>query len=406
MDSTGQLTDISAPIDFNTHDVTPPPLQKEKWTVQSLALDLSGSCNLSCRYCAEAASQPVRRPMDVETIGAALNYLFPGREMKCNTTLRFGSGEPLMALPLLKEIEKRLKRISIKNKTFVNNVFLTTNGTLIDDEVREWLISTLWHVKMSFDGPKSIQDHWRITKDKKGTYDKIKPVIETLAKKMKQKFSTTAVLCKDADPQVVFDESAALGVQRIELVPVVNYDEAVYPDHSDIEKYTEFVQNHARTIAEKTGNKRIPGLTRFSDRVCRVMGYNNFRIPCGAGRNFYGVGPDGALYPCFRFIGIEKFILGNVYSGLDHNAVNSFLSGPGRPYEKRTSCSKCWAAPLCGGPCFACSELFGPGNGEPLPVHCAYVMADAKAAVWLVNTLRKKNPVRLLSFLPEVARVI
>jgi uncharacterized protein len=398
--------DASMPEGFNSNDVTPPFLTKSKWLVTSLALDLSGTCNLSCRYCAERASQPERSPMNMDVLDAAINYIFPEGKMKYNTTIRIGSGEPLMALPLLKEIERRLILISLKKTPQLNDVFITTNGTLIDDEALKWLLSTSWHIKISFDGPKVIHDHWRVTNDNRGTYDKIKPIIQVLAKEKQRKFSTTSVLCKGADPQKVFDEAAGMGVQRIELVPVAHHDKENYPENDDIEKYIEFVQNYSKTFEKRTDNEQIPTLTRFSDSVCRVMGYKNSRIACGAGRNFFGVGPDGLLYPCFRFIGIKEYVLGSVFSGLNNKAVSVFMNNAGRPYEERTSCKRCWAAPLCGGPCFACSEIFGPGNGEPLAIHCAYMIANAKAAISLVNTLRKTNPEHLLSFLPEIVRFV
>jgi uncharacterized protein len=401
-----EYIDTNKPKGFNREDVEPPYLKKGKWLIQSLALDISGTCNFSCKYCAEGATQPKRFPMNMETVKAALNFIFPQEKMNCNTTLRFGSGEPLLAFPLLKEIEKQLNFLSKKNKPFINDLFITSNGYLLNDEILNWLISSNCHFKISFDGPKTYQDFWRITNNHQGTYDKIKPIIQTCAKKMHGRFSITAVLCKGSDPNKVFREVANLGVERIELVPVVSHNSSIYPDYEDIKKYYKFVQNYAHSIYNKTKDAHIPELTRFTDCVRRVMGYNNLRIPCGAGRNFFGVGSDGILYPCFRFIGIKKYALGTVYSGIESNAYASFLSGTGRPYEERNSCQDCWAAPLCGGPCFSCSELFGPGNGEPVNIHCLYIMADAKAAIWLVNKLKRNDPQRLLSFLPEYARVI
>ena len=394
---------IEAPEGFNSNDVAPPFLTKNEWPVNSLALDLCGTCNLSCRYCAEMATQPKRDPMSMDIIDAAFNFIFPGGAMNYNTTFRFGSGEPLLALELLKGIERRLKYISRRNRPFLNDVFLTTNGTLINEEALKWLLSTSWHIKISFDGPKEIHDRWRVTKGNLGTYDKIKPVIQVLAKNKQRKFSITSVLCKDADPQKIYDEAVNLGVQRIELVPVMHHDKEMHPSYIDIKKYDEFVNNYSMTYLNETYNETIPTLTRFSDCICRVMGYNNSRISCGAGRNFFGVGPDGLLYPCFRFIGIKEFALGNVFTGVDKRAVSVFTKGAGRPFEERSSCKKCWAAPICGGPCFACSEMFGPGNGEPSAVHCAYMRINANAAISLVNKLRKTNPNRLLSFLPAIA---
>ncbi len=394
------------PEGFNPDDVAPPPLSQGQLHVQSLALDVSGSCNLACRYCAEAASQPKRNPMDIETLHVALDFIFPHGKIIGHTSLRFGSGEPLLAFPLLKEVVERIKKMGSHNGSQGPDFFLTTNGTLIDSDVSEWLISSGWHVKISFDGPKSVQDSWRVTKDNRGTYDRIKPVIEALTKKMRHRFSVTAVLCRGADPGKVFDEIVGMGVDRIELVPVVHHDRSILPDASDLASYREFVQEYASRFVEKKKGQKIPVLTRFAEKVCRVMGYNNLRVPCGAGRSFYGVGPEGTLYPCFRFVGIKGYVLGNVHSRLDDKLVSAFRSGPGRPYEERIPCRHCWAAPICGGPCFSCSELFGPGYGKPLALHCAYVLADARAAVWLVNRLRKSDPERLLSFLPEVSKIV
>ena len=191
-------------------------------------------------------------------------------------------------------------------------------------------------------------------------------------------------------------------MRRIELVPVAHQHESILPGPGDIERYKVFVNNYARRYLDCAEGKNIPALVRFENCVARVMGYGVQRIPCGAGRSFIGVGPDGYLYPCFRFIGLSRYRIGRLPTGLDAEAAVAFQHGPGRSYERRTPCRECWAAPLCGGPCFACAEMFGPGNGQPLPLHCAYTLADAQAAVWLVTQLRQRAPERLLSFLPYV----
>jgi hypothetical protein len=49
--------------------------------------------------------------------------------------------------------------------------------------------------------------------------------------------------------------------------------------------------------------------------------------------------------------------------------------------------------------------MFGPGDGEPIGLHCRYVLADARAAVWLVGQLRRSHPEALLSFIPYTLRL-
>jgi uncharacterized protein len=393
------------PPGFDPAYVAPPPLGEGPWHVSSLALDVAGSCNLACRYCAEAATQPRRQPMSQETLEAAWRFLFPDGQPRKGFSIRLGSGEPLLALSLLRQLARLVDQGNESTADERPAVFLTTNGTLVDGPVRDWLVSSAWYVKLSLDGPKSIHDNWRVTPGGRGTFVQVAEAVADLAQRMQDRFSVTAVLCRGADPEEVFEAIASLGVRRIELVPVVHHDNSILPGAADVERYERFIENYARRYLDDAEEKDIPALIRFENRVVRVMGYNVRRVPCGAGRSFIGVGPDGDLYPCFRFIGLAPYWMGRLSTGLDMEAAVAFQHGPGRSYERRTPCRECWAAPLCGGPCFACAEMFGPGNGQPLDLHCAYILADARAAVWLVNQLRQRTPERLLSFLPDVGGI-
>jgi uncharacterized protein len=338
--------------------------------------------------------------MDQATLKAALDFAFPNGRIPLNASLRFGSGEPLLAASLLRKcIESMTGTRGRKPPRRVPSIFLTTNGILIDDETAKWLKESRVNVKISLDGPRHIHDAWRITREGRGTYDRIAPAVKRVVRKMRSKVSVTAVLCQGADPKEVFDAITGLGVRRVELVPAVHHDQSIMPRPKDAARYEEFVFSHAEQYL-RSRKRDIPELVRFARKVPRVMGYDNHRTPCAAGRTFFAVDPEGDLYPCFRFVGIRGYRLGNVNSGFNKKKIMAFLKGPGRPYEKRTPCRKCWAAPLCGGPCYSCSELFGPGDGNPIELHCAYVHADAKAAVWLVQELRRQDPKRLLSFFP------
>jgi uncharacterized protein len=395
----------SPPPGFDRDELTPPPLGEGPWPVLALAPDVAGECNLACRYCAETATQPRRHPMSAKTLEAAWRFMFPDGQPREGFSIRLGSGEPLLALPLLRRLAKLVEASNGSAAEECPAVFLTTNGTLIDSEVRDWLASSGWHVKISIDGPKPIHDRWRVTPDGKGTFERIADTVAYLAQRMRERFSVTAVLCRDADPKEVFEAIADLGARRIELVPVAHKDKAVLPGPADVRRYESFVEDYARRYLENTGDSEIPTLIRLENCIARVMGYDVRRVSCGAGRSFFGIGPDGDLYPCFRFIGLEAYRLGRLSTGLDREAALAFQHGPGRPYEQRTPCRQCWAAPLCGGPCFACSEMFGPGEGRPVALHCAYTLADAATAVRLVNALRQRDPERLLSFLPDIVKV-
>jgi uncharacterized protein len=61
------------------------------------------------------------------------------------------------------------------------------------------------------------------------------------------------------------------------------------------------------------------------------------------------VAPDGVLYPCHRFVGMEKWSLGSLDEGLDRSRCMAFW----RDYRAATrkTCASCWAYRICGGPC-------------------------------------------------------
>ncbi|MCL6450104.1 MAG: radical SAM protein [Acetobacteraceae bacterium] len=401
------------PPGFDPGAIAPPPLPHGPWRVDSLALDVSGSCNLACRYCAEGATQPRRPPMAAEILDAAWEFLARagsqpgpssvGRRSR-EWSLRFGSGEPLLRRDLLQRAAGLIGSACGPGPDRPA-VFLTTNGVLLDDETCRWLAQSGWHVKVSLDGPPAVHDSWRVTPAGRGTYTQAASAVSLLTRLMPERLSVTAVLCAEADPAEVFGVAEGLGVRRIELVPVSHEDARVRPSPADIERYQAFVLDYARRHLEGPPDQAPPVLIRFALRVARAMGHGNSRVACAAGRSFLGVGPDGGLYPCFRFIGIDGYRLGSLGSGVDQARQSAFCRGPGRPYDRRTPCGSCWAAPLCGGPCFACAEMFGPGEGRPEPHSCAYVRADARAAVWLVGELRRRDRRRLLRFLPGVEGV-
>ncbi|MCU7917437.1 MAG: radical SAM protein [Candidatus Thiodiazotropha sp. (ex Epidulcina cf. delphinae)] len=387
------------PPGFDPADIQASPWQEHDRPVMALALDLAGRCNIACRYCAESASQPHHRPfMSPDTLAKAWDWLIPDGIPRQGSSIRLGSGEPLLAMPLLQDLADRLERLRQAGQV-PPEVFLTTNGTLADAEVRDWLVSKGWHVKISLDGPQAIHDQWRVTAAGRGTHGQVAEAVEALAKRMPDRFSVTAVLCRGNDPQAVFDGISSLGVRRIELVPVVHSDPNILPDGKDLARYRAFTEAWVDDWLATPEGTEPAELVRLTNAARRTMGYDVKRVVCGAGRNFFGVGPEGDIYPCFRFVGLPEYRLGNIASGPDGASLKAFRQGVGRTYEQRPDCRNCWSAPLCGGPCFSCAELFGSGGGAPFALHCDFMRADAHAAVRLVNGLRERSPERLLALL-------
>jgi len=386
------------PPGFNPLDLKIYGYTEESHSLLSVALDVSGRCNLACRYCAEAATQPKRKPMTVEVLEAAIQLLDFHARSEIPLSIRIGSGEPLLAQSLLKHLHALLEKIPSKI-----DVYITTNGTLIDKNVADWLADTGWRIKISLDGPMPIHDTWRHDRSGRPTYKRVVQAVDLMVERCPDRTSVASVLCRGTNPADVFNEIAALGVRRIELLPVAyqlmqnEYD--IRLSAEDVNNYVDFVSYYARALAQD-GAGVHPVLVRFLDSVLKVMGFGNTAVPCGAGRSYACVGPDGNLYPCFRFVGIDRYIIGNIDKGFDKAAISKFQKTVGRTFHHRPLCNSCWGASICGGPCFALAEFFGTGKGEPDRLHCQYKLADARAAFYLVSYLRETDLEKLMRFLP------
>ena len=378
-------------ISFDPETVSPALLDEQKYpAVSSLALDVTGTCNLKCIYCAESSTMPERKTISPEKLEMALQALFDWSKPKSAISIHLGSGEALLNPDIVREIGHKSRHMA-KAQNRALSLYLTTNGTCLNNQVIDWLIEDQWNVKVSIDGDQRVHDKNRKYKSGRGTYKEVSKAVTVLAQKIPEKFSTTSVLCRGVDPSRVFYHIASLGVKRIELVPVAaTKDSALELSKNDLESYRKFIADYAQKLAN---GKTVPINIRFHNRLLRVLGYKNNRTPCGAGRNFFASGPTGEIYPCFRFIGIEKYKLGDL-TRISKQRVQDFIESSGRSYEKRETCRECWAAPLCGGPCFACADLFGLGS--PLPQFCEMTLAESEAAIWLVDILKENNPEELV----------
>jgi len=385
---------IDPPRDFDPSNLPLPEPHAGPWRMGSLALDISGRCNLRCTYCAESATLPERKPMTERALRRALHYYFEHlpRDRDATPSLRFGSGEPLLAPQRLQQAAEISGRLSAKFGYAPPLFFLTINGTLLDQKLLQMFSSPQWQVKVSLDGPPQIHDACRRDAGGKGTSHKVIEAVKKLFDVIGDRLSITAVLTPGADPAEVFEFCESLQVGQIELLPAAG---KAFFTEDDLRRYRSFVAGYARDLVH---SRRRATLSRFSNMIPRTMGFGVQRYRCGAGRSLYAAGPDGGLYPCFRMIGVEAFRVGSVFADIAPQALLRFRNTTGCSFLLRRACRDCWARSLCNGPCFALTGLMNLKPGAHA-VQCAYTRMDAAEAINMASVLRKKDPQRLIGYL-------
>jgi uncharacterized protein len=80
---------------------------------------------------------------------------------------------------------------------------------------------------------------------------------------------------------------------------------------------------------------------------------------CGAGIEYAAVTPQGDIYPCHQFVGIDEYRMGNVAHGGFSKVISSRFAA--LDANARDECRECWARYYCGGGC-AAANLTVNGN--------------------------------------------
>ena len=83
---------------------------------------------------------------------------------------------------------------------------------------------------------------------------------------------------------------------------------------------------------------------------------------CGSGTEYLAVAPNGDLYPCHQFVGLEGFLMGNVNDGVTNTVMRDKFKLCN--VYSREECRKCFAKFYCSGGCAANAYNFtGDING-------------------------------------------
>ena len=316
-----------------------------------LILDTTKACNLACKYCFVAApskGEHMTLQTALKSLDLALAY------PKCNNvlTVEFSGGEPLVNFTLIKDfIPIALDKAAEKNKKLTFTI--QTNGTLLNEEIINFLVQYDVNIGISIDGTKEFHDKNRIFVDGSGSCTKIMENIATL-QSLGSHASTLSVISSPEQYDSVIDFALQNNISAIRTNLVTKAGRAKDKDDFTVDyakladKYIEVCQR----IFE--GELRIHDatLTYFLWNLLLNQPHMCFRSPCGSGTNQVSVTSDGNLYPCQGWRNIHDNPVCNVNDIAD---LNEALCNNERVKELRAHnvrdievCKSCnWSA-FCG----------------------------------------------------------
>ncbi len=127
-------------------------------------------CNFRCVYCYEDFKQGVMAEHVVKSVKLLLTRRIPDLDF---LDISWFGGEPLLAKGIMLDISAHIRQLLESYKVIYNGT-ITTNAFLLNAETFDSLISSgITKYQISLDGDKQLHDEIRVTKGKKGTFDRI-----------------------------------------------------------------------------------------------------------------------------------------------------------------------------------------------------------------------------------------
>ena len=334
--------------------------------LKQLILDLTNQCNLRCKYCVYSGKYQYERihqnrNMSKNCAKKAVDYFLKNRLKKGKSSITFYGGEPFLKFELLKYIVDYAK-------SKINNIefSLTTNGTLINDEIILYLVENDISLNVSLDGPKRIHDKNRIMINGDGSFDLIMKNLERI-KRIAPDYFTEKISYRsintppyNSDEIIDFFYNSEIFIplrNPVTISSVATYRTSFIKEsdkHTAISQYNKNVKRafnrYKKALISDKYDKLNVEKEWFKDLISSIHFRNRFplnkRFPalgqCIPGMHRLFVNPNGKFYMCEK-VG-EHYCIGDVDKGLDFKTISNFYKQWVRFFK---NCSHCWALRLC-----------------------------------------------------------
>lgn len=319
--------------------------ESKKPKLLGMELNTINACNLKCKYCFAIDGTHNKKSIMTKSLAMeSIDFLFSNAANRKTIYITIIGGEPFLNIELFEFIviyaEQRAYETG-KNVRF----FTTTNGTILNKDLEEFLDQHPINVLLSFDSQfPDIQNFLRPMKSGIGSWDIIQKNFDYFRKRIRSAVHITLT---------------PFNYKLFEYAKYC-YDAGFYCVHFDIvkSKQREFqftnkqideIKNECSKLAEylvrEISNGRNICASPIMDGVWelynRMPKLNSCEVPFGQ----CIVGPDGKIYPCDVLMW-DQYVLGSIEKKEFNQKFFDDL-------DNKDICVGCWARYLCGGMCLA-----------------------------------------------------
>lgn len=374
-----------------------------------LVLQVTQNCNFRCKYCVYSNDNINQRShsnkkMSLDRAKEAIDFLKLNSIDSERLIIGFYGGEPLLEFNLIRSIVEYIED-TLSGKEVI--ITLTTNGSLLDDDVVRYFIKHDIFPMISLDGSQEINDKNRVYSNGNGTFNDVMKNIQHIADIYPEYFENLQISMV-IDPSCDFDQINLL-VKDYPMLKKIHIQTSLVDETYLNEKwiintasYME-KENYHRFLSHLYYFKRLSEddvsfITRdasnyLRDKIIRFSPKNGLPEvaapsgPCIPGQLRLLVNTEGEFYPCEKISETSSAQIGSLDSGFNLEKVIELMN-----VAQLTSndCINCWAFNMCG----LCAKLSMDVHGlstNARSQNCETVRANAEMDLYRLIAFQEEG---------------
>ncbi len=393
-----ELNQLGVLVPEDDSGSVPPFVPLDKLPLSTIVLNVTNKCNLSCKYCYEYGQDRIAEElpsayMDEETAFESVEFLIANSGSMPRLNLTFFGGETLLNFKVVRStVEYARRRARESGKTI--DFSLTTNATLLTDEVVRFLSENHVGVTVSIDGPKDLQDKLRTFSNGQGSYDQILPRIRGLLGNHRTRpiGARVTLTAQVLDIGRIFEHlTEEIGFYEVGFAPVTTSPDTLYAIGDDgFDSMLGQFRKLGKLYLEKAVRGEYLGFSNMTDTLAEIHTGISKNYACGAGLGLLGVSPSGDIALCHRFVDSPEHVLGNIQTGLDEEKRDEFARKT--HLSNKADCHTCWVRGLCSGGCYHEAQVRYGDIGHANLHYCDWIRGWIMTCLETYVEISERNP--------------
>lgn len=365
----------------------PNPVYRRRTTgFSSIVLNISGHCNFKCPYCFARDGESFSFDDFTSTQAhEVIDYCMTHGPKFDEYTLFFFGGEPLMNFEVMVDA---IDYIRSKYNSVKFRYGITTNGSILNDEILKFLKQNNITTLLSFDGLENDRPFVSGVPSTNIVLANMKRLLE-----YDVPLVLRATLLTTSDTffeNLMYLES--LGV-NFEFA----FAFATSSEETNLSNYTFEMKEKIRSQFDKIidfyskalcSNQKIHCLT-ILEAITEISFKIQSHYACAAGSSMFTFNNNGDIYSCQNNACGKKLSCGNIHTGLAETKRRYSIAPH---FSKIDGCSSCWARYLCAGGCLSEKITMGLRKTQNCEEKCDFERMKWSAYLLLTSIVSEKNP--------------